>query len=77
VISKIEKYVIHGNSYEPNKDQGALTVWWARVPWGTYQRFDTWKEAADYLRLRHHLKTENKPYRRDRGNETGRTTIGA
>jgi hypothetical protein len=74
--SKIEKYVVHGIHYEANKDQDALTVWWARVPWGTYERFGTWREAAAYLTMRHHLKSGRKPYRQDR-NDPGRTTLGA
>lgn len=38
-------------------------TWWGRVPWGTFHPFATWADAADYLSLRHHLMTEDKPYR--------------
>lgn len=51
--SKIEKYVIHADW--PNR------VWWARVPYGTYQPFRSWSEAVGFLTLRHRLRTEDKP----------------
>lgn len=76
--TKIEKYAIHGDHRPADEEgfHGAYTTWWARVPWGTFQSFDTWAEAAKYLSLRHRLKTEHKPYRRGR-NGTGDTTLGA
>jgi hypothetical protein len=51
VTSKIKKYTIHGGRY---LDTGPWT-WWARVPYGTFRKFGSWKEAADYLRMRHAL----------------------
>ena len=51
--SKIQKYVIYGALVE-----GAGWVWWARVPYGTYHPFGSWTEAADFLHLRHNLKSE-------------------
>lgn len=71
---KIEKYAIHGARHEA--DGRVSFSWWARVPWGTFESFNTWAEASAYLSLRHRLKTEQKPYRRSR-NGTGETTIGA
>ena len=65
---KIEKYVIHGD--------WSTRTWWARVPWGTFQPFSSWDEAAAYLAVRHRLKTEHKPYRRSR-HDPGQTTVGA
>jgi hypothetical protein len=56
VTSKIEKYVIHCDP--------ATGTWWARVPYGTFQPFENWQAAAGFLRLRHHLRTEGKTWRR-------------
>lgn len=53
--SKIEKYAVHCDN---------AGTWWARVPWGTYRSFGSWREAAAYLAMRHDLKVNNKPYRR-------------
>jgi hypothetical protein len=54
VTSKIQKYSIHGTRCETS------TIWWARVPYGTFRKFSTWEEAAGYLRLRHTLKEGGK-----------------
>lgn len=62
--SKISKYVIHGARHGATLYTPAHTVWWARVPWGTFNRFASWEEAAAWLTMRHHLKEEHKPYRR-------------
>jgi hypothetical protein len=62
--SKISKYVIHGARHGGFENIPAYTVWWARVPWGTFTRFESWQEAATWLALRYQLKQENKPYRR-------------
>lgn len=56
MTSKIEKYVIHCDP--------ATGTWWARVPYGTFQPFENWQAAAGFLRLRHHLRTEGKTWRR-------------
>ncbi len=48
--SKIEKYTIHST-----RQDGIGRIWWARPPWGMYRDFPSWKEAADYLSLRHRL----------------------
>jgi hypothetical protein len=56
VTTKIQKYSIHGSQYD---DTGPWT-WWARVPYGTFRQFPSWKEAAEYLRLRHHLRTNDR-----------------
>lgn len=60
MTSKIEKYVIHGVRVPATEDCPAHTVWAARVPWGTYESFDSWKEAADHLRLRYVLRQKEK-----------------
>lgn len=51
--SKIEKYVIHAT-----RQDGIPWTWWARVPYGTYRGFRTWNEAADFLRIRYALRTD-------------------
>lgn len=56
--AKIQKYVIHSALV------GDQFVWWARVPYGTFQPFSTWSEAADFLKLRHHLRSDEKTWRR-------------
>lgn len=57
MTSKIQKYTIHSDR------QGESTgpwAWWARVPYGSFKRFNTWTEAAGYLRLRHALREDGK-----------------
>lgn len=55
MTSKIQKYVIHA------VQQGDIPwTWWARVPYGTFRKFNTWKEAAGYLRLRHTLRKSDR-----------------
>lgn len=54
MASRQAKYAIQGHWY---KDRGIRTwVWSARVPYGTWSSFDTWAEAADWLRLRHRVR---------------------
>ena len=36
----LAKYRIH------SQDDLGQTIWWARVPYGTYRRFSSWSEAA-------------------------------
>lgn len=66
--SKIEKYVIHASHHvpEPGDDHQFTPFWswWARVPYGTYQSFRSWNEAAEYLRLRWELRNDHKTWRR-------------
>lgn len=46
-VPKISKYVIYCDL-----ESG---VWWARVPFGSYTPYPSWRDAAAYLRLRHQL----------------------
>lgn len=57
--SKIEKYVIYAT-----RQNGDPWTWWARVPYGTFQRFASWPEAVDFLRLKAHLKADGKTWSR-------------